>query len=87
MDHSSPGTHPEPPSHHQLAPSQLNEGYALNAVSDCHQTVAPEIMIPINMQQQQKRKLVLHNLMLKMIWKKRVLDTREKQSGIEMPSN
>jgi hypothetical protein len=43
MDRSSPGTHPEPPSHHQLAPSQLSEGYAPNAVSDYHQTVTHKI--------------------------------------------
>lgn len=42
-DHSSPGTRPEPPNHHQLAPSQLSEGYAPNAVSDCHQTVTHKI--------------------------------------------
>ena len=57
MDHSSPGTRPEPPSPHQLAPSHLSEGNALNAVSDGHQTVAPEIMIPINLQKQQKKKI------------------------------
>lgn len=57
MDHSSPGTHREPPSHHQLEPSQLNEGYALNAVSDCHQTVAPEITILIRFAIATKKKI------------------------------